>query len=1196
MRLARAALVVALGFFALVAQTLLFRDFLTSLEGNEIAVGAFFGSWLIWVGAGAVAGKVAIRCRPGIATRFHLLTLLYIPAFLMQHQLLCGARSILGLEPFVLVPFSSLLAVAILANGILSFVSGFLFTIACAWTSNEAVIPVARVYILETLGGFAGGLFVTILLTLGVPSEKVFLFSSVILLLPTIASFVKSRMNRTARIATGVLVVTAFLLANCFGQAWSNHADRVQWGRLLPMDTYRGSFTTAQSKFLYGEREGDFLVMAGGSVIEALPEKEHASEIAALNMAQNPNAKRVLLVGPGGLPVGERLRTLHQIEQVVWLYPDPTFPLRLLEILPDRLRKTAEKVEIPGVEVRDFLRESKEKFDLVILNLPEPTTLVLNRYYTEEFFSLLRGALAPGGVCSVRISGGSNYLGSERVLIGTSTMLTLGSVFKHVVLKPGEESFLIASEADALSESPSVLYERFASVPGSSDLYPKEGLLTLFPQERIAFQLAKYRQAASRAGEKRMLLNTDEKPKAMLFELLLSLRRAGVGSMAGWVSVLVDFGAWIFLVGAMLYGLLRLIYLKRIPRSGMRGSKRRRLRLFDMQALIFAAGIVGMATSMVLMFCYQVRFGSLFLHVGLISSLFMLGSAAGGLLSERILVRGKGEPVRLVFLATVLQLVFLAVLAASSGYDSKAGLALFFTIAGAFSGIYFPLAAHGMSEGGRSVEAAAGRLEMLDHLGGAAGAAVTGLFMLPLFGAGTSLGILAVVLAAVNLSPLGVDGPKREKIGLRGDRFDAVSRPLGYALFGVGAFFLIVSQIVRFSQSGREEAALMSAAAEMAAGAEITEEKTLLQDGERLTYYRVAEGAPGVRQDFIFPSARLTKGINGYGGEIRLAVRIHRDGALQDFRILGSKETPAYLKFIRRWMDGLKGKSLFSKEPFRDVHAVTGATMSSAALMKTLDISTKNFGFQVLGRPQEGVARTCGTRTFPWQFSGFLTLTAAAIMIRYRPGVWRRRVILALSLVLFGFVLNQQYSSQQVMSFLSLNLPGTALTMGFFLVVVLPLITSLFGNVYCGYLCPFGVLQDLLGDLRPASLATDPGKGVWRYGRFVKYVLLWLFVVLFSLTHDFSVLHADPLITIFGRARDHTVVLLVVALLVLSMVFRRFWCRNLCAAGAFLSLFNGLRLLKRFLPRTRPAACDLGVRSRLELDCLQCDRCRHENK
>ena len=50
---ARASLVFSFGLFTIAAQSLLFREFITTFEGNDISVGVFFGSWFLWVGLGA---------------------------------------------------------------------------------------------------------------------------------------------------------------------------------------------------------------------------------------------------------------------------------------------------------------------------------------------------------------------------------------------------------------------------------------------------------------------------------------------------------------------------------------------------------------------------------------------------------------------------------------------------------------------------------------------------------------------------------------------------------------------------------------------------------------------------------------------------------------------------------------------------------------------------------------------------------------------------------------------------------------------------------------------------------------------------------------------------------------------------------------------------------------------------------------
>jgi hypothetical protein len=50
----------------------------------------------------------------------------------------------------------------------------------------------------------------------------------------------------------------------------------------------------------------------------------------------------------------------------------------------------------------------------------------------------------------------------------------------------------------------------------------------------------------------------------------------------------------------------------------------------------------------------------------------------------------------------------------------------------------------------------------------------------------------------------------------------------------------------------------------------------------------------------------------------------------------------------------------------------------------------------------------------------------------------------------------------------------------------------------------------------------------------------------------------------------------------------------LCPAGAFLSLFNKIAILKRYVPAKKFAMCEFGLTARDNTDCRYCDRCRFQ--
>ncbi len=66
MRLSRFFVIFSYGLFSIAAQSLLFREFITSFEDNDISVGIFFASWFLWVGGGALLVSKSQRLAAGL--------------------------------------------------------------------------------------------------------------------------------------------------------------------------------------------------------------------------------------------------------------------------------------------------------------------------------------------------------------------------------------------------------------------------------------------------------------------------------------------------------------------------------------------------------------------------------------------------------------------------------------------------------------------------------------------------------------------------------------------------------------------------------------------------------------------------------------------------------------------------------------------------------------------------------------------------------------------------------------------------------------------------------------------------------------------------------------------------------------------------------------------------------------------------
>ncbi|MGD9110664.1 MAG: hypothetical protein PVG93_06950, partial [Phycisphaerales bacterium] len=308
MKFVRAFLIFSYGLFTIGAQTLLFREFITSLEGNDISIGLFFFSWFLWVALGAVFVSKAGRLAEAMLSKIGLLFLLYMPAFVIQWVLIVQARELAQIQTYELPSIQAILLLSLLVNAPLSLLTGILFPLACRWFSQQSGSVVSRVYILEAAGSFFGGLVVTVMLGLGLASIKVFAILAFILtaavLFVEIVNVVLSKVSAIGslfKVAILFVLCTIFPAGLYFGidRTFTSQIQRLKWSKLLPSEAFTGSFQTAQAEYLYGAYQGQLVVVSQGSTIEVLWDHATYGQIAATVLCQKPDAEKVLIIGSG---------------------------------------------------------------------------------------------------------------------------------------------------------------------------------------------------------------------------------------------------------------------------------------------------------------------------------------------------------------------------------------------------------------------------------------------------------------------------------------------------------------------------------------------------------------------------------------------------------------------------------------------------------------------------------------------------------------------------------------------------------------------------------------------------------------------------------------------------------------------------------------------------------------------------------
>ncbi|MDL2236426.1 4Fe-4S binding protein [Christensenellaceae bacterium OttesenSCG-928-K19] len=189
------------------------------------------------------------------------------------------------------------------------------------------------------------------------------------------------------------------------------------------------------------------------------------------------------------------------------------------------------------------------------------------------------------------------------------------------------------------------------------------------------------------------------------------------------------------------------------------------------------------------------------------------------------------------------------------------------------------------------------------------------------------------------------------------------------------------------------------------------------------------------------------------------------------------------------------------------------------------------------------------------------------------------------------------------------SLPDKAM---FYIIGLLLLFGVLFGRFICGFLCPFGLIQELLHKIPTPKLKKSP---LTRKLSYLKYVILALFIFILpgilgspafckficpagTLQAGIPLVAMNESLQALAGGLFQWKIWVLIGLLILAVFAYRGFCRFVCPLGAIYSFFNkisifGIKLEKNACTHCGKCVktCPVDIKTPGDRECINCGKC-----
>lgn len=686
--------ILILGFSTVSVQIIFLREFLSVFGGNELVIGMFLSGWMLLTGLGAWAGKLRIRkIRGSEMIAIPMLILSLSPAILFY--LLYSAKALLLQAGEAAPPLMIWLFGLILLSPFCLF-SGFLFTsFSGKYSQMIAGNSVRLVYGWESIGSLAGGLVYNFILVFVMNSLQALLLNSLLIFL-----FLSHYLLRKVTLkwtASFVFLLLGVLVVFKSTEFYKEIINFTYPGQEL-LDSHETPFgridvTRSDQRQINFYENGDLRFVNEATI--------QAEEIVHFPMALHPDPDSILIIS-GGF-TGTILEALKY---------DPEFILNLeVNSGLNHMIENYLDLSLPEKNVvskykdgRLYIKTTPEKYDVILSDIPNPSTIRLNRYFTQEYFREASEIMRDSAIFCMHLEATGSYLDDETLQLHKTIRNTLSGVFRYVMFVPAGRNYFLASNTPL-------------SYNISGNLESSGIINEYITPQHINDELMEFSSSMLLpADEDFSEISRDSKPVAFKYYLMFWLRKH-------------NSGLWVFFSVISAFLLFFWIFSHPYNKS------------------LLMTGLTGISAEYIAIIIIQVLFGYSYYLSGIIITFFMAGIAAGALHIYKFFRETPGNFFAAQMILSFLIISLILILAVFEHFSHLQFLAIItivisVVLTGVLSGIIFTWTA-GLLRG--NMTRIAGNTYSSDLAGSAAGVLIISVYLIPAVGINYSCLILTLV-------------------------------------------------------------------------------------------------------------------------------------------------------------------------------------------------------------------------------------------------------------------------------------------------------------------------------------------------------------------------------------------------------------------------------------------------------------------